>query len=54
MTVTAEGVENRTALEALAALGCDHAQGLVIGPWILAPALTRRVRREARRFTTQT
>jgi diguanylate cyclase (GGDEF)-like protein len=31
MTVTAEGVERSEQLEALAALGCDHVQGFLLG-----------------------
>jgi EAL domain-containing protein (putative c-di-GMP-specific phosphodiesterase class I) len=33
LTVTAEGVETRTQLDHLRALGCDAAQG-----WLFAPA----------------
>jgi len=31
LTVTAEGVERQGQLEALAALGCDHVQGFLLG-----------------------
>lgn len=54
MTVTAEGVENRGVLETLTALGCDHAQGNVLGPPALAPVLTRRLVRDSRKLAART
>ena len=47
MHVTAEGVESREVLDELRQLGCDHAQGYLIGEAMLAQKMARRMRRVA-------
>jgi EAL domain-containing protein (putative c-di-GMP-specific phosphodiesterase class I) len=44
--VTAEGVEDASALETLRRLGCDQAQGNFISPPLPAAALERWIRQE--------
>jgi diguanylate cyclase (GGDEF)-like protein len=46
-TVTAEGVETEQQLEALRRLGCDHAQGFLLGRPVPVEALRDGLRREA-------
>lgn len=43
LSVVAEGVEDQPTLAALAALGCDHAQGYLIGKAMPAPELEARL-----------
>jgi EAL domain-containing protein (putative c-di-GMP-specific phosphodiesterase class I) len=46
LTVTAEGVEDRSVLETLRRLGCDHAQGLHVSRPLSAAELERWSRQE--------
>jgi len=46
-TVTAEGVETESQLQALRDLGCDHAQGFLLGRPVPVGALRDGLRREA-------
>jgi predicted signal transduction protein with EAL and GGDEF domain len=48
LTVTAEGVEDRSVLETLRRLGCDHAQGIYLSRPLSAAELERWMRRDPR------
>ena len=47
--VVAEGVENREILDALMEIGCDIAQGYIIGRPMSIESLTKRLLSERRR-----
>ena len=49
LETVAEGVETRAAWDALAAMGCDRAQGFYVQPALPADELTRVARRTAGR-----
>jgi EAL domain-containing protein (putative c-di-GMP-specific phosphodiesterase class I) len=47
--VVAEGVENRDILDALTEIGCDTAQGFIIGRPMSVDSLTKRLSSDRRR-----